>query len=85
MKLFQVISHLLKPHGTAFITGALTAAQIDHIYEFRNESELVLMCEANGLRVTEMLSVAPRRTLPNARFLPRSIALIVQKRKNEIW
>lgn len=85
LKLFRVIGHLLKPHGTAFITGALTAPHTDHIYEFRNESELVLMCEANGLRVTEMLSVAPRRTLPNARFLPRSIALIAQKKKTETW
>jgi len=84
-KLFRVIAHLLKPHGTAFITGALTAAQIDHIYEFRNESELVLMCEVEGLRVTDSLSVAPRRTLPNARYLPRSQALIVQKKAGEIW
>jgi len=81
LQLFAGIEHLLKVGGRAFITGALTAAQIDHIYEFREESELVRMCEQNGLRVLESLSVAPRRTLPKARFLPRSMALLVQKRQ----
>lgn len=84
-KLFAVIRHLLKPGGQAFVTGAITAAQVDHIYEFRYESELVRMAEAGGLRVTETFSGAPRRTLPNARFLPRSMMLIVQKRHNDIY
>ena len=78
--LFGVVRHLLKPRGIGFVTGALTAAQVDHIYEFRYESELVKMCEDQGLRVLQTLSVGPTRTLPNPRFLPRSMALIVQKR-----
>jgi SAM-dependent methyltransferase len=81
LQLFASIEHLLTVGGRAFIIGALTAAQIDHIYEFREESELVRMCEQNGLRVLESLSVGPRRTLPKARFLPRSMALLVQKRQ----
>ena len=84
-RLFCVVHDLLRPHGCAFITGALTAAQIDHIAEFRRESELVLLCEKHGLRVLEALSVNPRRTLPGARFLPRSIALLVTRRVNDIW
>jgi SAM-dependent methyltransferase len=84
-KLFAVIRHLLRPGSQAFVTGAITAAQVDHIYEFRYESELVHMAERAGLRVTETFSGTPRRTLPNARFLPRSMLLIVQKRKNEIY
>lgn len=78
-RLFEVIYHLLKPGGVFFVTGALTAAQIDHIYEFRNESELVAMAEASGLRVLETLSTNPARLLPRARFVPRSMALLVQK------
>ena len=78
-KLFRVIHHLLRPGGRAFLTGALTAAQIDHIYEFRKESELVLMAEEQGLRVVETLSASPKRLLPKARFVPRSMALIVEK------
>lgn len=84
-KLFAVVHHLLKPRAIAFITGALTAAQVDHIYEFRYESELVKMCEDQGLRVLQTLSVGPARTLPQARFLPRSMALIVQKRSGEFF
>jgi len=84
-KLMAVINHLLKPGCKAFLTGALTAAQIDHIYEFRYESEIIAMAEQNGLRVLETFSGGPRRTLPNAKFLPRSMALIMQKRQNEIY
>jgi hypothetical protein len=50
---------------------------VDHIFEFRRESELVKMCEDHGLRVLETLSVNPRRTLPKARFVPRSMGLIL--------
>jgi SAM-dependent methyltransferase len=84
-QLFAVINHLLRPKGLAFVTGALTAAQVDHIYEFRRESELVKLCEDHGLRVLETLSGNPRRTLPRARFLPRSMALLVQKRTNDLF
>ncbi len=79
LKLFEVIHHLLRVGGRAFVTGALTAAQIDHIYEFRHESELVRMAERTGLRVLQTCSTNPRRTLPRARFIPRSMALLVEK------
>jgi len=78
-RLFAVIHHLLRSGGTAYLTGALTAAQIDHIYEFHNESELMQMAEAHGLRVTETLSANPKRLLPNARFVPRSMAMLLTK------
>ncbi len=81
-QLFSAISHLLKPGGRAFVTGALTAAQVDHIYEFREESELIRLGEENGLRLLECISTAPRRTLPKARFLPRCMALLLQKRRD---
>lgn len=81
--LFAAIRRQLKPGARAFITGALTAAQVDHIYEFRRESELVAMSEQNGLRVLETFSGNPRRTLPGARYVPRSMALIVTACKNE--
>ena len=76
----EVIAHLLKPEARAYLTGALTAAQVDHIFEFRRESELVAMCEKYGLRVLETMSVSPRRILPKAQFIPRSMGLIVERR-----
>jgi hypothetical protein len=74
------IANLLKPGARAYLAGAITAAQVDHIYEFRHESELVALCEAHGLRACETMSVHPRRILPRARFLPRSMGLILEKR-----
>jgi 2-polyprenyl-3-methyl-5-hydroxy-6-metoxy-1,4-benzoquinol methylase len=84
-QLFAVIGHILKPKGTAFITGALTAAQVDHIYEFRRESELILLCERHGMRVCESLAVSPKRILPGAVFLPRSMAMVVNRCANGFW
>ena len=78
-ELFRVIAHLLRPGGIFFVSGALTAAQIDHIYEFVRESELLCLAEDAGLRVLETLSTNPRRLLRRARYVPRSMALIVQK------
>ena len=83
--LLTSIRQLLDLNGIAFVAGALTAAQVDHIFEFKRESELVLLAERNGFRVLEMLSVGPRRLLPGARFLPRSAALILQKCRHETW
>lgn len=83
--LFAAFERLLEPEGIGFVTGALTAAQIDHIYEFRYESELVTLCEKHGLRVIETFSGSPRRTLPRARFLPRSMGLVVERRRGELW
>lgn len=84
-RLMENIAGILKPGGYAFFTGALTAAQVDHIYEFRQESELVLLAERHGMRVLEMRSAGPPRTLPGANFLPRSAAMILQKKIHETW
>jgi ubiquinone/menaquinone biosynthesis C-methylase UbiE len=78
---FSVIGRLLRPGGRAFITAALTSAQVDHIYEFRHESELYCMAEQAGLHVAESLSAMPRRRLPHARFLPRAMGLVAEKRE----
>lgn len=84
-ELFEVVRHALKPGGTAFLTGTLTAAQVDHIYEFRREGELMALAEAHGLRVRETRSVSPHRTLRGARFLPRCMALVCTRRTHADW
>ena len=76
-KIFAAVRHLLRPNGLAFVTGGLESAQVDHIYEFHRESELVLMAESQGCRVLETASFHPSRGLRNARFLPRSMTLLV--------
>lgn len=81
--LFSVIGHLLRPNGVAFVTAALTAAQVDHIYEINFESEVLRLAESAGLRVIESLSANPRRVLRNASFIPRSMAILCVPRKGE--
>lgn len=71
--------------GYAFVTCALTASEIDHIYEFRKESEVITMAEKAGFRVISALSSAPEAYSPNYKYLPRSMALVLQKRHNSIW
>lgn len=71
--------------GYAFVTTALTAAESDHIYEFRYESEVLKLMEENGFRVISSFSSAPPSHPKSFRFLPRSIALVLQKRHNDLW
>lgn len=75
----------LKIGGYAFITCALTAAESDHIFEFKHESEIILMAEQAGFRVISTFSSAPESYPSDYRFLPRSMALLLQKKKNNIW
>lgn len=83
-RLLQSLHHNLKPGGYGWITTALTAAEIDHITEFRKESEVTRFCEQEGFRVVYSLSTNPPPR-KKKRFLPRSMAMIVQKRLNDIW
>jgi SAM-dependent methyltransferase len=82
-RLFAAMASHLKPGSLCFMTGALTAAQEDHVYEFRRESEIVVMAEQAGFRLLECQSEGPLRTLPKARFLPRSMAVLLQRRRGE--
>ncbi len=75
----------LEPHAYAFVTAALTAAERDHITEFRRESEVCALAEAAGFRVVSTYSAAPTTYPTSCKFLPRSMALVLQKRAGEIW
>ena len=70
----------LRPGALAFITLALTAAQTDHIYEFKHESEGILLAEAAGFELLECRVARPQRLLPGACFVPRVQAMILRKR-----
>ncbi|HIL26927.1 MAG TPA: methyltransferase domain-containing protein [Nitrospinaceae bacterium] len=84
-RLLQNMASNLEARGYAFITAALTAAEVDHIYEFRRESEIVSMAEEVGFRVVSMHSSAPLCHPDSQKFLPRALGLVLQKRKNDIW
>lgn len=84
-QLLDNLSNNLEPGALAFVTAALTAAEVDHISEFRKESEVIQMVEAAGFRTISMLSSAPPMHPRTQKFLPRSLALVLQKKVNDIW
>ncbi|MGD0262380.1 MAG: class I SAM-dependent methyltransferase [Verrucomicrobiota bacterium] len=77
--LFQAIAHYLADDGLVFFSTALESAQRDHVYEFHRESEVIRMAEEAGLRVTRLVCDA-NAPPPGARFLPRSLAMILRRR-----
>jgi len=84
-RLLDQLASRIEAHGHAFVTAALTAAEVDHIREFRRESEIISMAERAGFRLVACLSSAPRRYPAGGRFLPRSIGLVLQRRRGEWW
>lgn len=84
-ELLNNLSRNIKTGGVAFVTAALTAAEVDHISEFRKESEIICMAEKAGFRVLAFCSEAPPQYPKQMKFLPRSMALVLQKRRNDIW
>lgn len=69
----------MKTGSTAFVTLALTAGQVDHIYEFVRESEAIVMAEAAGFDLLECRVARPSRQLPKARYVPRVQAMILRR------
>ena len=83
--LLSNICQSISPGSPAFVCSALTAAEVDHIYEFRRESELIQMAEDCGFRIRATLSVAPDSIPLNRRFIPRSMAMVLERRHGEWW
>jgi 2-polyprenyl-3-methyl-5-hydroxy-6-metoxy-1,4-benzoquinol methylase len=77
--LFNSISRQVARDGMVFFSTALESPQRDHVYEYNNESQPLLMAEAAGLRVSRMVSDAAPVS-PGTRFLPRSTAMILRAR-----
>jgi 2-polyprenyl-3-methyl-5-hydroxy-6-metoxy-1,4-benzoquinol methylase len=75
----------IMPGSYAFLTAALTAAEVDHISEFKHESEVVNLAEKAGFRVLAVTSTSPDLYSSDYKYLPRSMALCLQRRRNNIW
>lgn len=84
-ELLSSLARNLEPGAPAFVTGAVTAAEVDHIYEFKRESELVAMAEECGFVVEKMLSASPSPFPRTRKFKPRSVALILTRKTGEHW
>ena len=73
-----LVNHLA-PGGHGFITAALTAGEVDHIYLYHEASEVARQLEAAGVKV---LDHAEHPAYPASRagqVVPRSAAFIIRK------
>jgi 2-polyprenyl-3-methyl-5-hydroxy-6-metoxy-1,4-benzoquinol methylase len=75
--LFGAMSRRVSPDGLVFFSTALESPQRDHVFEFNQESQPLLMAESAGLRVARLLSDASA-TATGSRFLPRATAMILR-------
>ena len=81
LPLFALISDRISVDGQAFFSTALESPQRDHVFEFKQESEPLLMAEAAGLRVSRLLSDAS--PIPEgSRFVPRATAMILRSHRS---
>jgi 2-polyprenyl-3-methyl-5-hydroxy-6-metoxy-1,4-benzoquinol methylase len=77
--LFKAISRQISQDGLVFLSTALESPQRDHVFEYNQESQPLLMAETAGLRVSRLVSdasVVP----PGSQFLPRATAMILRSR-----
>jgi 2-polyprenyl-3-methyl-5-hydroxy-6-metoxy-1,4-benzoquinol methylase len=77
--LFDALGAQTAPRGLVFFSTALESAQRDHVFEFHRESEPLRLAEEAGLRVRRLVSDSSTAP-PQARFLPRATAMVLQAR-----
>jgi 2-polyprenyl-3-methyl-5-hydroxy-6-metoxy-1,4-benzoquinol methylase len=73
-------SSALKSGALAYVSLALTAAQTDHIFEFKYESEGILLAEAAGFQLIESRVARPMRLMAGTNFVPRVQAMLLRKK-----
>jgi ubiquinone/menaquinone biosynthesis C-methylase UbiE len=83
--LLKNLARNIAPRGLAYVTCALTAAECDHIFEFKRESEPISMAEDAGFRLLDCYSSAPANVPETKHYLPRSMGMVLERREGEIW
>lgn len=83
--LFKNLARNLKTGGYGFVSTVLEGLIWDHIYEYRRESEVVLQAEKNGFRVISYVTHSQDDYPTYYKFLPRTMGLILQKRRKDTW
>jgi len=78
MVFHSVKSQLKNNNSVGFITAAITAANLDHVYEFKEPGEVTKMMNSCGLVLVDSLLVSPP-TARAAKKIPRVLSMIVKK------
>lgn len=77
--LMESISRQLIEGGLAFVTAAITAAQVDHVYEFKSEADVYALFQDLPLKLVDSLLVAPKTIRPGTTRVPRVLAMILKR------
>jgi SAM-dependent methyltransferase len=72
----KALRSMLKPGGKAFITAAITAPEIDHIYLYRTAEEVLAQIKEAGFKLEQYLC-APGYVPQNEEAVPMVAAFIV--------
>jgi 2-polyprenyl-3-methyl-5-hydroxy-6-metoxy-1,4-benzoquinol methylase len=76
-RLLGQIRASLKPGGIAYLTGAVNAAQSDHVYLFRSPEDVTKLVEAHGFQIRDQLAVShPNRSADQDP--PQVVAMLAQ-------
>jgi 2-polyprenyl-3-methyl-5-hydroxy-6-metoxy-1,4-benzoquinol methylase len=73
------VAECLADDGKAFITAAITAAQMDHVTEFCSPDEVKSLIHSAGLIIESEFVAQPIRTRPGSTRIPRVMATVVRK------
>jgi hypothetical protein len=77
--LFAALARQVSADGMIYFSTALESAQRDHVFEYHNESEPLVMAEEAGLRAVQLISDSS--AMPSrSRFLPRATAVLLRHR-----
>jgi 2-polyprenyl-3-methyl-5-hydroxy-6-metoxy-1,4-benzoquinol methylase len=77
--LMNSVFNTLVPGGCAFVTAALTAAHMDHVWEFKTSEEVFEMASAAGLELRSHLEAAPLVIPKNTDKVPRVLAMVLAR------
>ena len=77
--LMDSIYNSLLPGGCAFVTAAITAAQMDHVWEFKDTKEVFAMATKAGLELKSFIEKAPKVIQKNTDKIPRVLAMVLSR------
>jgi SAM-dependent methyltransferase len=77
--LIEAVARQLTPGGLAFVTGAITAANLDHVYEFKGPEEVIALLQGTPFTLVDSLLVAPQTLRPGTKRVPRVLAMILKR------
>lgn len=77
--LMDSLFNTLVPGWCAFVTAALTAAHMDHVWEFKTSQEVFDMAAKAGLELKGYLEAAPLVVPKNTDKIPRVLAMVLAR------